>query len=67
MCARRSLHHPVNSHLTPDEAAYIVNDSGARVIVANAGLADVAAGSRPSDADVARPVHRRRTGRLGVL
>jgi fatty-acyl-CoA synthase len=33
---------PVNSHLTADEVAYIINDCGATVVVANAGLADVA-------------------------
>jgi long-chain acyl-CoA synthetase len=33
---------PVNTHLTLDEVLYIVNDSGATVIVANAGTADVA-------------------------
>src|SRR3954469_21706275 len=35
---------PVNTHLTPDEVAYIVNDSGATVIVANGAFADVARG-----------------------
>jgi acyl-CoA synthetase (AMP-forming)/AMP-acid ligase II len=38
---------PVNTHLTADEVAYIVNDSAATVIVANAGLADVACGLTP--------------------
>src|SRR3954452_15620703 len=33
---------PVNTHLTADEVAYIVNDSGATVLVANEGLRDVA-------------------------
>jgi long-chain acyl-CoA synthetase len=38
---------PVNSHLTADEVAYIVNDSGATVLVANAGLTEVARGLTP--------------------
>jgi long-chain acyl-CoA synthetase len=33
---------PVNTHLTLDEVAYIINDSGTTVIVANPGTADVA-------------------------
>ena len=33
---------PVNTHLTLDEVVHIVNDSGATVIVANGGTADVA-------------------------
>src|SRR3954449_7682039 len=35
---------PVNSHLTAEEVAYIVGDSGASVLVAGASLADVAGG-----------------------
>jgi long-chain acyl-CoA synthetase len=38
---------PVNSHLTADEVAYVVNDSGATVVVANAGLADLARALTP--------------------
>ncbi|MCP5028138.1 MAG: AMP-binding protein, partial [Actinomycetia bacterium] len=34
----------VNRYLTAEEAAYIVNDSGARALVTSAGLGDVAAG-----------------------
>jgi len=34
----------VNSHLTVDEAAYIVADSGARALVVSAALGDLAAG-----------------------
>src|SRR3954451_3981207 len=33
----------VNSHLTADEATYIINDCGARVLVVSAGLGDLAA------------------------
>jgi long-chain acyl-CoA synthetase len=33
----------VNSHLTADEASYIVTDSGARALVVSAGLGDLAA------------------------
>lgn len=32
----------VNSYLTPDEVAYILNDSGARALVVSAGLAELA-------------------------
>lgn len=32
----------INCHLAADEAAYIVNDSGARVLFASAGIADLA-------------------------
>jgi len=32
----------VNRHLSPDEAAYIVNDSDARVLIASAALGDLA-------------------------
>jgi len=39
---------PVNSHLTADEVAYIVADSGASVLVAGASLADVAAELTPA-------------------
>jgi long-chain acyl-CoA synthetase len=35
---------PVNTHLTIDEIAYIVADSGARVLIASAALADLAEG-----------------------
>jgi long-chain acyl-CoA synthetase len=35
---------PVNTHLTPDEVAYIVNDSRATVLIASEGLREVAAG-----------------------
>src|SRR3954452_19738017 len=38
---------PVNSHLTAEEVAYIVNDSGATVLVANAGLTALAQGLAP--------------------
>jgi acyl-CoA synthetase (AMP-forming)/AMP-acid ligase II len=34
---------PINSHLTPDEAAYIANDCGARALVTTTALADAAA------------------------
>ena len=34
----------VNSHLSADEAAYVVGDCGARVLVASAAVADLAAG-----------------------
>jgi len=33
----------VNCHLTADEAAYIIGDCGARVLVVSAGLGDLAA------------------------
>jgi long-chain acyl-CoA synthetase len=33
----------VNCHLTPDEAAYIINDCGARMLVVSAGLGELAA------------------------
>jgi len=36
------LYTAVNSHLTADEAAYIVNDCGARLLVSSAALAPVA-------------------------
>lgn len=36
----------INRHLAPAEVAYIVNDSGASVLFASAGLADLAAGVR---------------------
>jgi long-chain acyl-CoA synthetase len=39
---------PVNRHLTTEEIAYIVNDSGATVIVASAGLTEAAAGLTPA-------------------
>ena len=39
---------PVNSHLTPDEIAYIVADCAASVLVASAALADVAAALTPA-------------------
>lgn len=32
----------VNWHLAPEEAAYIVRDSGARVVIASAGIRDLA-------------------------
>ncbi len=35
---------PVNVGLTPDEAAYIINDSGARVVIASVGTAALATG-----------------------
>ena len=39
---RTGLHvTPINWHLAPDEAAYIVTDSGATALVASAGLGDV--------------------------
>jgi long-chain acyl-CoA synthetase len=46
---RRTGHYftPVNCHLTADEIAYIVNDSGATVLVANAGVAELARGLTP--------------------
>ena len=37
----------VNSHLTPDEAAYIIDDCGARLIVSSSALSAVAAAIRP--------------------
>jgi long-chain acyl-CoA synthetase len=39
---------PVNSHLTTDEIAYIVNDSGATVLVANGGLTETVRGLTPA-------------------
>ena len=39
---------PVNTHLTADEVAYIVNDSRATVVIANEGLREVAAGLTPA-------------------
>src|SRR5205823_3981058 len=39
---------PVNTHLTADEVSYIINDSGAAIVVANSGLAEVARGLTPS-------------------
>jgi acyl-CoA synthetase (AMP-forming)/AMP-acid ligase II len=33
---------PINSHLTPDEAAYIASDCGARALIATSTLADAA-------------------------
>jgi long-chain acyl-CoA synthetase len=44
---------PVNWHLTPAEAAYIVGDSGAQALVAGAGLAEEAAHSAVLLADPA--------------
>src|SRR4051794_8024212 len=38
---------PVNTHLTPDEVVHIINDSGATVVVANPGTADVASRLAP--------------------
>jgi len=46
----------VNSHLTADEAAYIVNDCGASVLVSSAALAPVAAKLTP---DLTPKVHSR--------
>ena len=46
----------VNSHLTADEAAYIVNDCGATVLVSSAALAPVAGKLTP---DVTPNVHSR--------
>ena len=46
----------INTHLTPDEAAYIVDDCGATVIVSSARLAPVAA---TLTADVVPRVHTR--------
>ena len=37
---------PVNTHLTVEEAAYIVRDSGAKVLIASASMAQLAAGIR---------------------
>src|SRR6185295_4926448 len=34
---------PVNTHLAADEAAYIVNDCGARVLLVGSALAELAA------------------------
>ena len=38
---------PVNTHLTAEEVAYILNDSRATVLVANEGMLQVAAGLTP--------------------
>jgi len=38
---------PINWHLTPDEIRYVVRDSGARVVFADAGHADVARSCGP--------------------
>jgi long-chain acyl-CoA synthetase len=38
---------PINTHLTADEVAYIINDSGATVVVASTGLIDVARSLTP--------------------
>ena len=40
-CASACYVTPINWHLSPDEAAYIVDDCGASVLVASAGLGDV--------------------------
>jgi long-chain acyl-CoA synthetase len=47
---------PVNTHLTADEVSYIINDSGATIVVANSGLAEVARGLTP---DAVPKVRRR--------
>jgi fatty-acyl-CoA synthase len=40
---RAGLHvTPINSHLTPDETAYILNDCGARVLITSDALQDTA-------------------------
>src|SRR4051794_4808811 len=39
------LHTPVNWHLSPAEAAYIVQDCGARMLISAAELEDIAAGA----------------------
>ncbi len=38
---------PINWHLTPDEIAYVVEDSGARVLFADDGYAEAARACRP--------------------
>ncbi|HVB92493.1 MAG TPA: acyl-CoA synthetase [Acidimicrobiales bacterium] len=43
----------VNTHLAAEEAAYIVNDCGARVLITSASLADLAAELVPRTADIA--------------
>lgn len=46
-CLRSGLYlTPVNTHLSPGEIAYIVNDCGARALVASADLAEAAAAAR---------------------
>ncbi len=42
------LHTPVNRHLSAAEAAYVVRDRGARMLVSAAGLEDVAAPAAPA-------------------
>jgi acyl-CoA synthetase (AMP-forming)/AMP-acid ligase II len=38
---------PVNWHLTPEEAAYVIDDCGAKVLFTSSGLAPLAEGSTP--------------------
>ena len=61
---------PVNWHLSADEAAYIVADCGARLLVSSSGLEEVAAADRlraraagQADRRLARPGGRNAGGR----
>ena len=65
--AQRSglLYTPVNWHLSADEAAYIVADCGARLLVSSSGLEEVAAAaarSAPARAGQADRRHARPGG-----
>ena len=44
----------INSHLTAEEAAYIVNDSGSKVLITTTALADVAEAIAPLTPNVGR-------------
>jgi len=56
------LYSAISTRLTPDETAYIVADSGARVFVADAALPDVLAGLGPASGALPDSVERFVTG-----
>lgn len=45
---------PVNSHLTPPEVAYLINDSGAKALISSRALAEVAEAVVPETPGVVR-------------
>ena len=58
----------VNTHFTPDEVAYVIDDSDAKAVFVDASMADLAAHLRSANAARRRPHRgRRRPGRLAVL
>ena len=58
----------VNTHFTPDEVAYVVDDSDAKAVFVDASMADLAAHLRGANAGVGGAHRgRRRVGGLAVL